>query len=98
MSFNPLTKNQIRLRQWGKCARCGESLHDTEEFAHHLWPEILGGTDEEKNCVILCGACHNLVQDDRSSVNCMLAPHSYFPHANIFASHKQSQARVSRSK
>jgi len=96
MSFNPLTKNQIRLRQWGKCARCGESLHDTEEFAHPLYPQSQGGPEKEENCVMLCPNCQNTAENDPNSQSCMTAPLGYFPFANIFASHKQAQARVSR--
>ena len=98
MSFSYLTKYKARFRQWGKCARCGQFLEGVEEFAHALFPQSQGGPEKEDNCVMLCPRCQNKAENDPNSQSCMTPPLGYFPYANIFASHKQSQARVSRSK
>ncbi len=83
MPFSYITTSKARFRQWGRCALCGESLNDTEEFAHHLIPQILGGPDKEKNCVILCGHCHHRSQNDGNFQGQIIAPLSYFPYAKI---------------
>ncbi len=98
MSFSNLTKYKARFRQWGKCALCGESLDNIEEFAHHLWPESQGGPDKEDNCVILCGNCHYRVHNDGNYRSCIVAPLSYFPYANIHGGHKPTPSRATRTR
>ena len=44
------------------CALCGAKDHTALEH-HHYRPKVLGGTDDEKNILTLCGECHGEVHD-----------------------------------
>lgn len=87
MSFSNLTLYQARFRQWGKCARCGKSLDNYEEFPHALYPQSQGGPEKEENCVLLCRGCYQEAENDSNSQSCMTPPLSYFPFANIYGGH-----------
>jgi 5-methylcytosine-specific restriction endonuclease McrA len=60
------TVAEARLRQWGLCAHCGDSLDDVWENAHHVIPNQTGTPKQAAsaflrtadNCVILCESCH----------------------------------------
>jgi hypothetical protein len=41
---------------------CGAKDHTALEH-HHVKPKVLGGTDEEKNLLTLCGECHGEFHD-----------------------------------
>ena len=57
--FSESTKREARLRQWGVCALCGDSLDDEWEHARHLMPIMLGRKPDVANCVALCEDCHD---------------------------------------
>lgn len=68
--FSLGTKQAALARQGNQCASCGTAISRLGESgrvdhrfgesaqAHHLLLVRLGGTDSERNCVILCQACH----------------------------------------
>ena len=96
MSFSVLTINQARFRQRGQCALCGLPLEGATEYPHALFPQNQGGSEKEDNCVLLCHECQHTAQNDPNAQSCMVPPLRYFPYANIFGSHRQTQTRVSR--
>jgi len=55
--------NRISLycAQFGKCAVTGVKLEIGDIHCHHKLPKHLGGTDEYKNLVIVCGDIHRLI-------------------------------------
>jgi hypothetical protein len=48
------------------CVACAkaENLHQ-----HHLVPKSLGGSDDERNLITLCGECHAKIHGNRSKWN-----------------------------
>ncbi|MEQ1831479.1 MAG: HNH endonuclease signature motif containing protein [Candidatus Eisenbacteria bacterium] len=82
MRFTARTKMAARLRQYGRCAGCGERLDDIEEHAHHVHPHALGGADAVDNCVILCVNCHEHVHAGGGFRSGVVAPRSYYRYWN----------------
>ncbi|HXF49092.1 MAG TPA: HNH endonuclease [Verrucomicrobiae bacterium] len=98
MSFSNLTKSQARLRQNGKCARCGETLVETEEAAHYLLRESSGGPDKEDNCVVLCQNCQTLAYHNANFHTSYVTPVGHFPYANLYGAHRSAPVRSARTR
>ena len=99
MSFSNLTKSQARLRQHGKCARCGESLIETEESAHYLLRENCGGSDHDENCVVLCQGCHSTVHGNENFHTSYVTTVGHFPYADIYGGQRTTtQTRATRTR
>jgi hypothetical protein len=98
MSFSNLTKSQARLRQRGKCARCGEPLVETEEAAHYLLRESSGGPDKEENCIILCQNCHSTVHGNANFHGSYITTVGHFPYANIYGGRTSAPVRAARTR
>lgn len=58
--FTAKTKEQSYARANGKCENkgCGLPLQTGKIHYDHILPCRLGGTNEIKNCQVLCEACH----------------------------------------
>jgi 5-methylcytosine-specific restriction endonuclease McrA len=64
--FKPGVVQQARIRRWGVCAHCGDSLTDAWEEAHHVVPNQSGRPGDPADdflrsvdsCAILCASCH----------------------------------------
>lgn len=58
--FTAKTKEQSYVRANGKCENksCGLPLQIGKIHYDHILPCRLGGTNEIKNCQVLCEACH----------------------------------------
>jgi 5-methylcytosine-specific restriction endonuclease McrA len=82
MKFTAATKRKARLRQFSRCGVCGDNLDWTEEHAHHIHPDALGGPDKVDNCVILCHMCHDRVHNDGNTRSGIVAPLDYFEYIN----------------
>ena len=65
--FSEKTKNAVWVRQWNRCAICGEDLTWLEDHAHHVIPNQVGDPNDADdallrgadNCVVLCSDCHD---------------------------------------
>jgi 5-methylcytosine-specific restriction endonuclease McrA len=80
MKFRDTTKDEARFRQYGNCGLCGDNLDWQEEFAHHVHPDALGGSNDVENCVILCRPCHERAHCDGRFRSGIVAPRRYFRH------------------
>ena len=91
--FSLATKESALARQGNQCASCGTSItwlgeagrldhrYGESGQAHHMVHVSLGGTDSERNCVILCQACHYSAHEGGNYTHGMeLGRESDFPH------------------
>ncbi len=91
--FSLATREAALARQGNQCASCGTPItwlgeagrldHRFGESgqAHHMQPVRLGGTDSERNCVILCQACHYSAHEGGSYAHGMVVGRETdFPH------------------
>ncbi len=89
-AFRTPAQSQARLRQFGRCAHCGDNLNDVEEHAHHVIPNQSGNPKNPDhaflatadNCVVLCHVCHEAVHQGGKYRNGAVAPPDYFPHSH----------------
>lgn len=80
---------QARLRQFGLCAGCGDSLVDVWEEAHHVIPNQSGNPANQdhgwlrtvENCVIVCDTCHDDVHGGNKRLG-PVAPPEYYKHSH----------------
>jgi hypothetical protein len=83
--FSSAVQKEARLRQFGLCALCGESLDDAWEEAHHVVPNQSGDENNPShawlrtsaNCVILCDACHDRVHGHNKTSGAVAPPEYY---------------------
>jgi 5-methylcytosine-specific restriction endonuclease McrA len=88
--FSDATKREARLRQFGNCAVCGESMSWVEEHAHHVFPNQAGDPSNAahawirsaENCVILCYLCHGVVHEYGRYRDGSMAQPEYFEHSH----------------
>ncbi len=88
--FEDGVKKQARLRQFGLCAVCGDSMNDLYEHAHHVVPNQSGNVaisadswlKGEDNCVILCEDCHFIVHDGGRYQKGAVAPPDYYKYSH----------------
>jgi 5-methylcytosine-specific restriction endonuclease McrA len=102
--FDERAKVQARIRQFGLCAVCGESLNNLEEHAHHVIPNQAGdarvashgGLRSADNCVVLCYVCHERVHENGRYRAGAVAPASYyrFSHGRNQQAHQAWLARM----
>lgn len=65
--FPLAVKKAVIERQHGRCAFCGVKLQtpwtqgEIEGNAHHLLPDLHGGTVDLNNCVYLCWGDHQMI-------------------------------------
>ncbi|MCC6350783.1 MAG: HNH endonuclease [Candidatus Eisenbacteria bacterium] len=91
--FSRGTMESALARQANQCASCGTPItwlgedgrldHRFGESgqAHHLTPVRLGGTNSERNCVILCQACHYSAHEGGNYAHGTVLGHDTdFPH------------------
>lgn len=91
--FSTGTKESALARQGHQCASCGTPItrlgeagrpdHRYGEIgqAHHVVHVSLGGTDSERNCVILCQSCHYSAHEGGDYAHGMVVGHEGdFPH------------------
>jgi len=89
-AFRTPAQLQARFRQFRKCAKCGESLDDVEEHAHHVVPNQSGRPGNPQhawlssadNCVVLCHICHDAVHAGGNYRTGGVAPPGYFEHSH----------------
>jgi 5-methylcytosine-specific restriction endonuclease McrA len=87
--FPDTVKDEARLRQFGLCACCGDSLDDEWEEAHHVVPNQSGDpTNPEhswlrtlENCVVLCDQCHHVAHGENTLAG-PVAPPEYYSHSH----------------
>jgi hypothetical protein len=60
--FTHKQKREVRERQNGVCACCGQTPHQTLEV-HHIKPYSKGGPNDIENAVAACKPCHKLLDD-----------------------------------
>ena len=56
--FKPATKAKAFDRSGGKCETCGAHLQTGKFHYDHEIPDALGGSNDLKNCKVVCTACH----------------------------------------
>lgn len=92
--FRKSVIEEVRARQNGCCACCGENLDDLwddsglSSHAHHVLPNQCGDVENPghawirgaDNCVILCDCCHRMVHAENTRTGAV-APPDYFQHA-----------------
>ena len=49
------------------CALCGLRDITALEFHHAVIPKVLGGPDDERNLLTLCGECHGRMHGRRAT-------------------------------
>jgi hypothetical protein len=89
-AFRSAAQSAARVRQLGRCARCGDSLDDVEEHAHHVIPNQSGNPGDPRhawlrsadNCVVLCHTCHDVVHAGGRYRAGAVAPADYFTHSH----------------
>lgn len=57
-----------------RCRRCHKSFSSRKLHLHHIRPLARGGTNEEKNIVVLCQTCHikehrNILSNEKADKN-----------------------------
>jgi 5-methylcytosine-specific restriction endonuclease McrA len=85
--FRRSVLDQARLRQWGLCAHCGESMDDVVEHGHHVIPNQIGrpGVAADAflrtavNCVILCEDCHSEAHAYGNFIHGPVAQPNWYP-------------------
>jgi hypothetical protein len=97
--FSKEAKDQAFVRQWNRCAHCGQSLVDVLDHAHHVVPNQIGKAGDPRdswmrsqdNCVVLCEDCHVRVHEDGRFRAGAVASPDYFPysHGKQKAAHDQ---------
>lgn len=89
-AFTPQVKREARIRQYGICAHCGESLDDVWEAAHHVVPNQSGAADDPEdaflrtadNCVVLCDDCHDAAHAHGAFLLGAVAPADWYPYSH----------------
>jgi hypothetical protein len=95
--FSTPMKAQARLRQWGLCAKCGHSMNNSLEHAHHVVPDQIGRSGDPAdvflrsvdNCIVLCDGCHIAAHAHGDFRFGAVAPSDWFPYSHG----KQEQAQ-----
>jgi 5-methylcytosine-specific restriction protein A len=65
LEFSVATRKAAYDRAKGRCEECGRRLGEYRPQYHHAVEASLGGTNELKNCVVLCPPCHRIVTKER---------------------------------
>jgi hypothetical protein len=103
-AFSQSTINQAWIRQWNRCAMCGEDLTWLEDHAHHVIPNQVGKAGDEQdaflreldNCVVLCADCHQAAHGYGNYRTGAVPPpdHYRFSHGKEQAQHSEWLQRV----
>jgi hypothetical protein len=88
--FSQTVQRAARLRQWGLCGHCGDSLDHRLEHAHHVIPNQSGTIENPaaaflrsaENCAILCDACHAAAHAHGAYKSGAVAPADWFPYSH----------------
>jgi len=83
--FDDTVRREARLRQFGLCAHCGDSLTDQWEEAHHAIPNQSGDPNHPAhawlrtvdNCVVLCDLCHHVAHAENTRTGAVAPPEFY---------------------
>jgi hypothetical protein len=81
---------EARLRQYGRCAVCGDDLEWVEEHGHHVVPNQSGRASNAadtflrstENCVVLFTVCHWAVHDGGRYQCGAVAPPDYYEYSH----------------
>lgn len=60
-----ILRDIVLERDKHKCTRCKSNINLS---VHHIKPRTEGGTNDIRNLITLCNACHNLVEDDATEL------------------------------
>jgi len=92
--FLPHAAREARIRQWGRCAACGDALEGWEE-SHHVIPNRAGRMADPDdaflrsaaNCVVLCDSCHAAAHSHGAYSTGAVAPPGWYRYSHGTAGH-----------